>query len=393
MISVKEALKRIDESTTNSLTISIPVKHALGCILASEIKAKIDLPPFRQSAMDGYALNLSELKKLNGKMVVLGENRAGSVEVTRLTPNTAIRIFTGSLVPDGADIVIMQEKVKIDGNEIVIDDLNELKKGMNIRNEGEEIKKGHVALNSGSEINAGAVGLLSSLGIQEIEVYSKPSIALLITGDELVGPEKELEPGELFESNSMTMDSAVRSIGFKIDKIVKVKDDYESTIREIKNLVGKFDVVLTSGGISVGDYDFIGRAFNELNVREVFYKVKQKPGKPLYFGIKDSSYLFGLPGNPGSALTCFYIYVLPLLNKLMGKWRSLPTSYAKLVGEIEIKGDRTQFIKGYFNGEEVRILPGQSSFMMRSFAEANCLIQLEKGQFQAGERVKVHLLP
>ena len=393
MISVKEALKRIDECTTNSSTLKIPVNQAMGRVLASQVNARINLPPFRQSAMDGYAMNLSQLKALGGKMVVEGENRAGSVEVSEIKPNTAIRIFTGSFVPTGADIVIMQEKVSVNGNEIIIEGWNELFVGMNIRDEGEEIKKGNIAMDVGATINAGSVGLLTSFGIQEIEVYAEPTIALLITGDELVGPDKDLEPGELYESNSMTLDFAVKSIGLRIDKIVKVKDEYDSTLNEISKLAGHYDVILTSGGISVGEYDFIGRAFNELDVNEIFYKVKQKPGKPLFFGKKAKSYFFGLPGNPGSALTCFYIYVVPLLNKLRGKWKPLPTCFAKLDREIEIKGDRMQFLKGEFNGREVQILSGQSSFMMRSFSQSNCLIQLENGIYKAGDSVKIHLLP
>jgi len=393
MISVKEALQRIDENTTNSSTIFIRIEQAINRVLVNPVMAGIDLPPFRQSAMDGYAMNLSQLRSLNGRIVIKGENRAGTVEVPKLKPNTAIRIFTGSFVPDGADIVVMQEKVSVQDDQIEVVDVEALKKGMNIRNSGEEINKGDIALEAGAVVNAGTVGLLSSLGIQEIEVYSQPTIALLITGDELIGPDQNLNPGELYESNSMTLISASRSLGFNIEKVIKVKDDYRSTYQEIKNLTGRYDVILTSGGISVGDYDFISRALNELNVKEIFYKVKQKPGKPLYFGKKDNSYYFGLPGNPGSALTCFFIYVFPLLNKLKGKKGSLPFCFAKLESEVEIKGDRTQFLKGFFNGETVQILSGQSSFMMRSFSKANCLVEMVNGEYLAGASVKIFLLP
>ncbi len=317
--------------------------------------------------MDGYALGSVDRREFR----VIGEVPAGSVFSGEVQADEAIRIFTGSAVPDSAQAVIMQEWTQRSGDGLIIDRL--IDKGMNIRPKGEQLEKGRLAMEAGHQLNSAGIGFLAGLGITEVEVYAPPKVAILITGDELVMPGNPLLPGKVYESNAVMLEAACQAITGEPPKVVFAPDQYEETVEVLASLLNEYDFILCSGGISVGDYDYVGKAMKALEVEEVFYKVAQKPGKPLYFGKKDQVMLFGLPGNPASSLTTFYIYVKPTLQALKDAGQVAYQWESGVLQETKKAPSRGVFLKAYEENGNVFLLNHQSSAMLRSFAEANVL--------------------
>jgi molybdopterin molybdotransferase len=389
MISVDQALKIIDSKTTQLLKQKIKLQDALDFVLAESILSPINMPPFRQSAMDGYALNYDETIS---EYKLIGEVAAGSGQEFNLKLGEAVRIFTGAAVPDSANVVAQQEIVNRIENKFTL--TKEIQVGMNIRLVGEQIKVGVKALEKGIILNPAAIGFLATLGITEVEVFSKPKIGLLTTGNELIKPGTPLSHGEIYESNSLMLETAIVQHHHNKPELVKVKDDLAATQKALSDLIQKNDVILISGGISVGDYDFVKKALENLGVKEEFYKIKQKPGKPIYFGTLNQKLIFALPGNPASALTCFYIYVLPALNKSAGKkFEGLKIVKRKLKNTYQKKSGLAHFLKSVSDDEFVEISDSQSSAMLNTFAVANGLIFLpeEIELVDAGNLVDVFL--
>lgn len=391
MITVEKALELTNSSIKKTEVItSLLLSETLGYILAKDVLSPIYMPPFRQSAMDGYALGSTEEKEF----ILIGEVKAGDATNPKLEPGEALRIFTGAPVPAGAKAVMMQEKVDAQHNLIVLQEAAAL--NSNIRPLGEQIKKGDIALDEGTKITAAGIGYLASLGITHVDVYQKPSIAIIATGNELVPPGQTLKHGQIYESNSIMLSAALTTIGCTDISYFKVEDAYDITLSLIKNTIERYDVVLISGGISVGDYDFVGKALRALDVEEVFYKVKQKPGKPLYFAKKQGTTIFALPGNPASSLSCFYIYVLPALLKISGyRDYNLKRDTAISLTNYTKKGQRAEFLKAYVENNEVTILDGQASSMLRSFALANAMVYLTEDitEVVIGDTIQIIYLP
>lgn len=391
MISVEQAFELVQNNihpTNKSEKISLI--NSLGCVLYKNVYSPINMPPFRQSAMDGYALNL------HGKSTyfIIDEVKAGDGHHPHLKAGEAVRIFTGSPVPDSANTVIMQEKTSREND--ILELTSPAVENENIRPLGEQVEKGALALKKGTKITPAAIGYLTTLGILEIEIYTRPHIAIVTTGNELVAAGQALPYGKIYESNSGMLRSALQSLGFYDITISKVKDDYASTLVLLKQVISDFDIILISGGISVGDYDFVGKALLELGVEQIFYKVKQKPGKPLLFGKMKNKPVFALPGNPASALSSFYVYVQPSLQKLSGNLDfSLNKLQAKLTSNYVKKGARAQFLKAIVNNGEVSILEGQSSAMLHTFAIANAFVYVpaEVENISKGDDVEVIMLP
>jgi molybdopterin molybdotransferase len=382
MIQVKDALRIVTE---NSLKLSAkrkPVSSCLGYVLAETIYSPISMPPFRQSAMDGYAFIHSE----NQQYDVVSSSQAGDHPKISLAPREAVRIFTGAFVPKEADTVVMQEHVMATENSILISTMPD--KYANVRAKGEQIKKGEVVFEVNTLITPAAIGFLACLGITEIEVYKKPKVAILVTGNELVEPGKKLPKGKIYESNSVMLQAALQTVGINKTKVFKVKDSLKATKKALRKIVDKYDMILISGGISVGDYDFVKEALLENEVEELFYKINQKPGKPMFFGRKNETLIFALPGNPASSLTNFYVYVYPALKSRMGYSEThLPKIVRKLNAGISNTSGKTLFLKAIYDETAVTVLEGQSSAMLNTFAVANCLLivpedveTLKKGQ-------------
>ena len=391
MISVEEAKKIIQNNIEALPSIKICLADAVGYVLAEDVFSAIDFPPFNQSNVDGYAIAFKDAK---GKLSINGESAAGNHQHLSLQHKQAIRIFTGAAIPENADTVVMQEKVLVEDDALLIRD-EQLQRGLNFRAKGKDIKQYDLALQKDEYLSAGAIGFLSALGITEANVYKKPSISIIITGNELQQPGKDLQHGEVYEANSFMLRTALHQLHFNEINILFADDDLERLTAVLNKALTYTDVVLLCGGISVGDYDFVLQAATDCGVKKLFHKVKQRPGKPLYFGKKDKKIVFGLPGNPSSVLTCFYEYAVEALCILSRKQNLVKTTSATLTNDYTKIAGLTFFLKGLLKEDKVIPLDAQESYRLSSYAIANCLIRLdeEKTEYKAGQTVEVHVLP
>ncbi|CAM4106825.1 molybdopterin molybdotransferase [Pedobacter westerhofensis] len=379
----------------------MPLAMAAGATLGADVYAKIDIPAFEQSSMDGYAIRFDErLLPLN----IGGEMQAGADQQITLLPEHAARIFTGAPLPHGADTVVMQEKVEVSNGVLhILDD--QLSPGLNVRPKGAEAAAGALAMQKGCKLSPAAIGFLAGIGLTEVEICLTPSVAIIVTGKELQRPGEELAFGQVYESNSYSLTAALELAQVTKINFYSADDELDELTAVLKEALALNDVVLLTGGVSVGDYDFVLRAAEASGVQQIFHKVKQKPGKPLYFGKTDKHIVFGLPGNPSSVLSCFYQYVLPALEKMMGYKSNIPekgqpsgslkTQEAVLTHECTKGAGLTHFLKAHFNDGNVTPLSAQESFRMSSFAQANAMIELpeEETVFAAGTKVKVYIFP
>ncbi|MFH5886224.1 gephyrin-like molybdotransferase Glp [Halalkalibaculum sp. DA3122] len=390
MIPVKQAIATLNENLNKGPVHQVSLSSAVGHILAEDVYAPVNLPPFDQSAMDGYAVAIG----CSPTYTVIANVAAGEQHDLRLEAGQAARIFTGAAIPEGANAVVMQEKVQQNGSTIHVTDVEEYD---NIRPGGEQIMKGDLALSRGTALTPAAVGFLSAMGIEKISVYRKPRISILVSGDELVYPGNDLQHGQIYESNSAHLKAALASEGITQVTEKHVRDEFETTKQEIKKAISRSDIVIITGGISVGDYDFAGQAVNELGVNELFYKVAQKPGKPIYAGKKSDTLVFALPGNPASCLTGFYIYVLPAVRHFLGYTEShLKRKKRRISSAVTKKEGRALFLKAKLKDDNtVEILEGQSSAMLHTFSIADALIYLSPDQVvvEEGDEVDTILLP
>ena len=378
MITVARAWTLIKEHVMTLAAVKVNLKEAGGLVLAQDIIASKDVPSFPQSNMDGYTFCFNEN---NQPYTIVGEVAAGASQIKAIEKGTAVRIFTGALVPEGADTVLMQEKAKIDGVVLTVLD--------------EKIKKGERPLTKGMILKPAAIGFIAGMGIEKVMVYPAPRIGILVTGNELQTVGSDLKEGQVYESNSYTLMAALEALNIKEIKVKQVKDDLVQITNELNSLIKENDIVLMTGGVSVGDYDFTLMAFDNCQVKTVFHKIKQKPGKPLLFGLKAEKIIFGLPGNPSSVLTCFYEYVLPAIEKLTYQTVSLKAIQAPIAHTFKKLQGLTHFTKAMYDGENVTLLTGQESYKLASYAVANCLAILpeEVEEITKGTIIHIHLLP
>lgn len=392
MISVHEAKKLIALHAARLAEVERPIIESLNKVLAHDILSPFDLPLFDQSAMDGYAVCLNEGSG-SGPCEIVGESAAGAPYRSELKPGQTVRIFTGAQIPRGANAVLMQEKSAVENGKLIIQDAS-LEKGSNIRKKGSQVRSGEKVLEAGHVIGPGSIGLLATLGFNQIRVIGSPRITLVVTGNELQAPGTQLGEGEIYESNSYCIHAALLSAGCSGISILHVRDDEKKTTEQIGKALQHSDIVIATGGISVGKYDFVGQAFFQSGVENIFYKIAQKPGKPLFFGKKNSCLVFGLPGNPAAALTCFYEYVFPALRIQLGHHEiHFPVLQAETTDPISKKEGLANFLKARFEKGKVTVLPGQDSGNISSFAQANCLVYLPatQGPVDKGQLVEIHL--
>jgi molybdopterin molybdotransferase len=391
MISVKEAKDLISQYIIALNPISIDLAKASGYILAADVYAKYDIPAFSQSSMDGYAIKFEDHEQ---ELSLIGEMAAGTVTTMTIQNGQTSRIFTGAPLPEGADTVVMQEKITRTDGKITLQDSN-LKLGLNVRDKGSEIMAGALAMEKGSMLSPAAIGFLAGIGINKVSVYPMPKISIIVTGKELQQPGKTLEFGQVYESNSYSLSAALKHEGIEQIAVYEADDDLEILKKVLQTAIESSDVVLLTGGVSVGDYDFVIEAAAHCGIKQIFHKVKQKPGKPLFFGTKDQKLIFGLPGNPSSVLSCYYNYVLPSIKSLSHKSNTVLEVQAKLTHSYSKAAGLTHFLKGKFVNGLVTPLSAQESYRLSSFAQANCLICLDETQEQLkkGDILTVMILP
>ena len=393
MISVSEARKIIFQCAAVLPPIKLSINQAAGLVLAEDIYATISIPAYTQSAMDGYAFSFEGWKKTR-KLKIEGEMAAGSKEIIALAPNTTWRIFTGAPLPGGADTVVMQEKVKVENNHLDIQDENILQ-GANTRSKGSEIKVGELALAEDTLLVPAAIGFLAGIGITEVLVYPLPSISIIVTGNELQKPGNELLQGQVYESNSFSLKAALKQLGIFEVQVFNAEDELEIVKEVLEKALKQSDIVFLTGGVSVGDYDFVAKAAAQNHIEKQFHKIKQRPGKPFYFGTKGNKLVFGLPGNPASVLTCFYEYIEPAIKRVSKQRTTIQVIQAPLTALWKKAPGLTHFLKGFYDGTKVTVLQGQESYRLSSFANANCLIKLDEevAECTKGQLVEIHLLP
>ena len=388
MLSATQLLDNLlDRARGVTATESIAITAALGRVLAAPQTSSITVPPLDNSAMDGYAVRLADVLKPGVKLPMSQRILAGAVGQP-LQPGTAARIFTGAPVPPGADAVLMQEDCTAEGEVVVINKLP--RPGENIRRAGEDIEAGAQILATGTRLGAAEMGLAASVGLAELPVFRRLKVACFFTGDELVTPGAPLAPGQIYNSNRYTFTGLVNDLGCELIDLGIVPDTLEATEAALTRAAREADVVVTSGGVSVGEADYVKTAVEKLGQVEM-WKVAMKPGKPVVYGRVGDADFIGLPGNPVSAFVTYCLFVRPFLLKRMGVADVLYRAFAVQADFAWPKpGARREFLRARLqpNGK-LALFPNQGSGVLTSCAWADGLVDLEVGQtVQPGDGVR-----
>jgi len=397
MLTVDEAQTLVLDSVSALPAERMPLLKALGCVLAEPVVAPIPLPPFDNSAMDGFAVIAEDTRGATPEtpraLKVIEELPAGRAPQCRVQPGTAARIMTGAPVPAGAEAVVMVEHTR-PGLPGEVEVLAAAEAGDNIRPCGEDIAAGEVALAAGLVLGPGELGLAAALGSTQVAVIRPPRAAIVTTGSELVAPGEKLRPGAIYNSNQVAIAGSVLAAGAEISCCRHVADD-EAAVAEALAECGDADLIITVGGVSVGDYDFVKTALQRVGEIK-FWRLLMKPGKPLAFGHVAGRPLFGLPGNPVSALVTFELLVAPALRKLAGRCQCLPVAIrARLLSDLSHKPPRREYVQALTrradDGYVVQPHAKRGSAMLTSTVGANSLVVLaeESRGARAGDLVEV----
>ncbi|MFY0639846.1 MAG: molybdopterin molybdotransferase MoeA [Bermanella sp.] len=387
-VALEQLLLKVTPAQETEL---IALVDACDRVLSQDIKSDVNIPSFDNSAMDGYALRSADLIE-SQVLDLVGKVFAGHPIDQLINQGQCVRIMTGGKIPQGCDAVVMQENTQSLGDKIVFTKLPEV--GENIRRAGEDIKQGQIVLSKGCVLTPADVGLLASLGVVKVEVYKTITVALISTGDELQALGEPLQKGQFYESNGYTVAALLKRFGVHVFNLGIVKDDLNALRKAFLLADEKADVVITSGGVSVGEADYTKTVIEELGHID-FWKLAIKPGKPFAFGRLPNSYIIGLPGNPVSALVTLHQLAIPMLRKISGQdTKPALRLHAVTSGPLRKRPGRMDFQRGIFyqneNGSlEVKATGGQGSGILSSMSQANCYIVLaqEAGNVAAGESV------
>ena len=375
MIELEEASQRILDVIHPTGEEIVALSEIDGRVLAEDLTAPINLPTFDNSAMDGYAVRAAEA--LTGaRLRRIGEAPAGTVFGGEVGEGQCVRIFTGSPMPAGANAVVMQEDTRVEGETIEITE--GVKPLEHVRQRGEDVREGDVIGHAGELLSSSHLALLGSCGIGTVRVHRRPTIGLLATGNELREAGAKLEPGEIFESNRQTISRLVETSGAQSRIYPLVPDTLDDTVTALKAAFTECDAVVTSGGVSVGEHDYVKAAFEKLGGTLDFWKVRMKPGKPFVCGRQEKRFLFGLPGNPVSAFVTFLLLVRPALRKMSGATNTqLPTHPAVLTAPLVNNGNRRNFMRVFVDAKGRAHPAGmQASHALGSLAKANALVDV-----------------
>ena len=376
-------------------TDRVPVREALGRVLAEDIVPAINVPAHDNSAMDGYAVRFSDLESGETLLREVGSAFAGRVFRGSLGKGECVRVMTGAVMPTGADTVVVQEVIRRDGERVVIP--KGQKKAQNVRYAGEDLKAGVAVLHPGKALRPAELGLIASLGIGQVTVKRRLRVAFFATGDELASIGSPLKEGEVYDSNRYTLHGMLTRLGVEIVDLGVVRDDPRLLENAFRKASAEADVVITTGGVSVGEADFVKQLMAKLG-EVLFWKIAMRPGRPMAFGQIGNAFLFGLPGNPVAVMVTFYQFVRDALLHLSGRTdAAIPLLKAAASEPLRKVPGRTEYQRGILfregNEWKVRTTGQQGSGVLRSMSEANCFIVLEhdRGKVAIGERVQVQL--
>jgi molybdopterin molybdotransferase len=377
MISPDEALELVIRTAASLQPVEVSLDEGLGLVLAEDILADRDYPPFRRSMMDGFAVRLADA----GKTVpIVGEAPAGSVWPGEIEVGSCIEIFTGAPCPSGAEAVVPKEDVQRIENQVILPD--GIRAGQNIAPQGSDCRQGQRVLSTGQVVTSMAVGTTAAFGQASIRVTPRPSLAIITTGEELVPAGHALRAGQIRNSNGPMLAAMARELGLAPPRAVVAADQLDATVQALKDCTDA-DIIVISGGVSVGTYDFVARALQQIGAETIFHGVNQKPGKPILFARHGGQLIFGLPGNPLSCHFGFHRYVAAAIRKMSGR-DGIPTAFCAVLAErIETKGGRVSFLPARAmkaaeesRGWRVALLTGASSADIFKSCGANCYVEL-----------------
>lgn len=389
MITIQEALEIIEYNAIDLGHELIPLQESGSRILAEDLHSDRPLPPYDRVTMDGIAINYNGFKETAGSLEVTGIAPAGAPQATLDSPKACLEVMTGAVLPKGADTIIRYEDVNIrDGLAHVL--IDTVVKGMNVHTQGSDIEENALLLKTGSRIRPQEIGIAASIGKHRIQVKKNPKTIILSTGDELVDIHQTPESHQIRRSNSYTNTRLVAQWGIKADQL-HLPDDEGIILEKLEYILVHYDLVILTGGVSKGKFDFIPKALKELGVQQLFHKVRQRPGKPIWFGRKDNTIVFGLPGNPVSSFVCARKYIFHWLHKSQ-QTQASSNMYARLASDVTFKPDLHCFLPVSVSTNEEGILqaevfPGNGSGDFANLKNANAFIELPRGKdlFLAGE--------
>ena len=384
VISEEEARTRILERVTPLPERTVPLANALNRFGARDVFARVPLPGFHNSAMDGYAVVANSCRK-EVRLCVTGEQPAGPDRKLHVDPGEAVRIFTGAPMPQGADAVVMQEDVTREGQEIVLK--VDVEPGNFFRQRGCDLAEGQIILAKGERIQAATVALLASQGLADVIVGGAATAAVISTGDELVKPGGQLQAGQIYDSNSVLLSALLQRCGVSTTAVEHCRDDREALRSAIKRGI-KNNVLIINGGVSVGEHDLVKEALCELGAKIDIWRVAVKPGKPFLFGNIGECFVFGLPGNPVSAFVTFLQFVRPAILRMMAATNlDLPRVPAKLAVDLANDADRPHYIRGKLEQGKFTLVGRQESHALFGLSQANALLRVAVGQSLKSDQI------
>jgi molybdopterin molybdotransferase len=378
LLTLEEAQARVLERARPLAAEPAPIAQAAGRVSAQEVRARVDLPPFASSAMDGYAVRAADVP---GALRIAGESSAGRPYGGRFEQGSAAAISTGAVVPDGADAVVPIERVVLGENMVEVS--SAFRPGAHIRPRGGDVAAGEVVVPAGVSLTPARLAAAAAAGVGNIMCARRPRVAVLATGNELVAPGEELEPGQIYESNGLMLAATLEAAGADVVIIPPAADD-EAALRGALERGLECDVLVTSGGVSVGEHDLVRAVEQELGVEEIFWRVAVKPGKPIAFGVRGETLVFGLPGNPVSTLVGCEVFVKPALRALQGLADPLPVyEPGRLAGALRRNEERDEFVRALARREDEAVVlepvVGQESHMIVRSSAADALVHVPRG--------------
>ena len=402
LLSVEAALRSILARVEPLPSRSVSIDEALGLVLAADILSTENLPPFPNSAMDGFAVLAADVASASReapvRLQIQGDAPAGSVRHFEVTPGTTVRIMTGAELPSGTEAVVPVEHTVSTPLEVEI--FHPVRRGGNLRLAGEDVHTGERVFAKGTPLRPAEIGLLAAIGCTQVDVLPAPRVAVMTTGSELVGAEEHPGPGQIRDANIHALCAQIRAVGALATAFPRVPDQREAVEAALRKALDACDVVLTNGGVSAGDYDFMQETLERLGATQVFCQVAQKPGRPLIFWMLQGKPVFGLPGNPVAAMVCFEMYVRPALRKMLGQSFLFRPRVEAALAEAYRKGEqdrRTHFLRVQARQESTGWVAtstgAQGSGILSSMTRANAIavIPASAGDLKAGATVSLHL--